>query len=611
MAFIPRHYATILSDMLTYVAANTNITDQQIGGVVRSILEAAALEDDAQYFACLEVLESFSIFNASGTDLIRRVAEWDVTPLQASSSVGKIVVSDGLLVSTELSMDELAASTSVNVEDSSEFATSYPYTIRIGEGTLQVEDVVVSNNDTGTNILTTGALTNNHSVGARVSLVTGAADQTIAAGLQVQVPAVGDDSAVVFTTIESGTIVNGNKDSTPIRARAVVPGVSGNVGTGRISQFTSSAPFGGATVTNTTTFGSGRPVESNEELRSRALMKRQSASRGTTLALKESVLGVTDPVTSQRTVFVDVLEDFDEDEVIVYIDDGTGFVPDQVQLGTTVLDDAVIVGAGTIEIVDADDFPDEGYIIISPENASQIELVEYSAIDRTVSPPVVSLVTNTANAHDAADEVVLVDVLTLDADVSTNYFNTYDFPLVRNSDRLWMGPTATSLVLQDDATEYILKRGLGRIQLVGSGTTAGDIVVTTYSYYTGLISTCQRIINGVETDEVNFPGVYTAGVPVVVETPTIRRITIRLSITAVEGKDEDDIAPIVQSVIETYISSLGIGNDVIVSEIIERAMRVPGMYNVVVVSPTSDLAIAEGELPVPYNAQGNSLVTVQ
>lgn len=610
MAFTPRHYATILSDMLTYVAANTKITDQQIGGVVRSILEAAAREDDEAYFQCLQVLESFSIFSASGTDLIRRVAEWDVTPLQASSSVGKIVVSDGLLVSTELSLDELATTTSVNVEDSSEFATSYPYTIRIGEGTLQVEDVVVSNNDTGTNILTTAALTNNHSVGARVSLVTGAADQTIAAGLQVQVPAVGDDSAVVFTTIETGTIVNGNKDSTPIRARAVVPGVSGNVGTGRITQFTSSAPFSGATVTNTTTFGSGRPVEGNEELRSRALMKRQAASRGTTLALKEAVLGVTDPVTNQRTVFVDVLEDFDEDEVIVYIDDGTGFVPDQVQLGTTVLDDAVIVGAGTIEIVDADDFPDEGYIVISPENAAQVELVEYSAIDRTVTPPVVSLVTNTVNAHDAADEVVLVDVLTLDADVSTNYFNTYDYPLVRNSDRLWIDSGA-GLVLQDDETEYILKRGLGRIQLVGSGTTAGAVVATTYSYYTGLVSTCQRIINGVETDEVNFPGVYVAGIPVVVETPTIRRITIRLSITAVEGKDEDDIAPIVQSVIETYVSSLGIGNDVIVSEIIERAMRVPGMYNVVVVSPASDLAIAEGELPVPYNAQGDSLVTVQ
>ena len=608
MAFVPRQFATILADMINYMRTNTEVTDFQIGGVVRSILEACALEDDEQYFQMVQLLEAFSIFTATGTELVRRVAEWDVTPLPAKSAVGTLVVSDGLLATTELSIDVLASSTSVDVTDSSVFATTYPYTIRIGEGTLQVEDVTVSNNDTGSNELTTSALANNHSIGERVSFVSGAADKTIAAGLQAQIPASGDDSAIVFTTVESGVIVNGDYDSTPMRAQAVVPGEAGNAGTGRITQFTSSTPFSGATVTNPAAFGSGRGAETPEELRSRALMKRQ-ARGGTPLALKEAVLGVTDPVTQQRTASVNVLEDFEEDEIIVYIDDGTGFVPDQVQLGTTALDGAVAAGSGVLNIVDPDDFPDEGYVVVSAENTAQIELIEFSSIDRTVSPAVMHLVTNTVNAHDDEDEVVLVDVLTLDADVSTNYFNTHDFPVVRNSERVWVD-SGDGLVLQD-GDDFIIKRGLGRIQLTGSGTTDGATVVATYSYYTGLVSTCQRIINGDENDEVNFPGVYCAGVPVVVETPTIRRITVRMSITAAEGKDEDDIAPVVQSVVETYISSLGIGNDVILAEIIERAMRVPGMYNVSISSPSSDVAVAEDELPVPYDSQGDSLVTVQ
>jgi uncharacterized phage protein gp47/JayE len=609
MAFQPKQFANILETMINYMRANTDVTDYEIGSVVRSILEACALEDDEAYFQMVQLLDSFSIFTATGADLVRRVADYDVVPLQPNASLGYVTIRDELLPTSTLSIDKLAGSTTLLIEDSSGLSTSYPYDVRVGEGTLQVEDVQVSNNNTLTNTLTIAPLVNNHSAGERVSFVSGAADKTITAGLQVQSPAVGNESAVVFSTIENGTIVNGNYSSTSIKARAVLPGLAGNVGSGRITQFTSSAPFSGASVTNLASFGAGKGEELPEELRSRALGKKQAASRGTPLALKEAVRGVTDAVTKQRVSTSNVLEDFENDEVIVYIDDGTGFTPDQVQLGTTTVGTAVLAGAGTVEIDDAVDFPDAGYIVISPENSSQIELLEYDGVDRTVSPAVVSLIGSTVNAHDVGDEVVLVDVLDLSAEEGTNYYETSDLPIVRNSYRLWID-NGSGLTLQTEDVDYILKRGLGRIQLIGDGTDAGDVVVTTYTYYTGLVATCQKIINGDETDEVNFPGVYTAGIPPVVETPTIRRITIRLLITAIEGKDKDDLLPLVRTVVETYISSLGIGNDVILSEIIKRAMRVPGMYNCKVITPTSDVAVSENELPVPYDTQGDSIVTI-
>ena len=120
----------------------------------------------------------------------------------------------------------------------------------------------------------------------------------------------------------------------------------------------------------------------------------------------------------------------------------------------------------------------------------------------------------------------------------------------------------------------------------------------------------QRTVSGDPNDSVTYPGLACAGSIVNVETPTIRRITVKLSITAQNGFDEDDLAPTVQESVESYINGLGIGENIIRAEIIERAMAITGMYNVVVSLPTSDLTILETELPVPYDSDGDSLVTV-
>jgi uncharacterized phage protein gp47/JayE len=82
-----------------------------------------------------------------------------------------------------------------------------------------------------------------------------------------------------------------------------------------------------------------------------------------------------------------------------------------------------------------------------------------------------------------------------------------------------------------------------------------------------------------------------------------------VSITAQSGFVESDLAPSVQSAVETYISGLGIGGDVIVAEIVQRAMEVSGVYNVIVVTPSSDVVVLQNELPVPFDSNGNSLVT--
>jgi hypothetical protein len=163
--------------------------------------------------------------------------------------------------------------------------------------------------------------------------------------------------------------------------------------------------------------------------------------------------------------------------------------------------------------------------------------------------------------------------------------------------------------LLGDGVDYFINRATGQIELVNP-LVSGARAAMDYTYYTGLVKTAQTVIDGSVADPVNFPGYRAAGVIVVVETPIIHRVTVRVSLTAQSGFVEANLATQVKTAIENYISSLGIGDDVIRSKIIDVAMNVTGVYNAIVVTPASDVVILQNELPIPFDTSGNSLVTV-
>jgi uncharacterized phage protein gp47/JayE len=613
MAFTPRTYEEIRDDMIDYVRLQTELTDFEVGSVIRTIIEAAALEDDEQYFQMVQLLDAFRLSTASGQELDDRVEEFGLIRLQPGSSAGDLYITDELLITSTLALDPApnpGASTLVLV-DSSEFPTSgFPQTVRIGEGTINVEDISISANNTVSNTLTlVGTTSKSHNAGERVSLVDGAADKSLDVGIRAQVPAASGVDAIVFITIAEGTLVNGNYRSTAIDSRAEVPGSDGNVGSQRITEFADSPPFDGAGVINLANFGGGRDLETDAQLRDRARAQIQGLSKGTVLALQQGVLGVVDDTTGQRVTTSNVLESFVDDEVIVYIDDGTGFTPDEVELPRSTLAVAIAAPSATVEVTDGSDFPQEGYILLSPEDTAQTEILAFSGVVGNV----VSLVGATAKVHDIGDEVLVVDVIEDNAEVGANFFQLANFPVVRNSLRLWLdsGGIGSPLIQGEGITgDYLSQRGTGQIEFTGSGVAAGSVIAAHYTYYTGLIATAQRIIDGDPDDPTNYPGIRSAGINVLVETPVIRRITVAMSIVAAAGVIKADLIPQVQETVEAYINGLGIGEDVIVAEIIERAMAVTGMFNVTVTVPTGDLIILENELPVPFSVTGESLVTV-
>ena len=92
--FTPKTSEQILKDAIDYLYHNTNLSDFNVGSVIRTILEVMAVEDAEQYFQMFTILESFFLRTASGSGLDDRAKEYDVTRLPATSSIGEVVFLD-------------------------------------------------------------------------------------------------------------------------------------------------------------------------------------------------------------------------------------------------------------------------------------------------------------------------------------------------------------------------------------------------------------------------------------------------------------------------------------------------------------------------------------
>ena len=609
MAFVPRSFTTILADSIAYVQTRSNVSDFTVGSVARTILEAAALEDDEQYFQMVQLLDLFSYTTAAGEDLDRRLADFNIYREPAKSAFGRVAFLNGNLIYDQLAADAPSGSAVLWVFDSNGFPTSgFPYTVRIAEGTTRTEDVTVLALDTATNTFTlSGVTTIDSIVGDRVALVTGATSNSLPIGTDVQAPATSVEDQKGFVTQEIATIAAGNFYSNEVLVNAADAGITGNVGSGRISQFVGNPPFSGAGVTNPHSVSGGAGRETDEDFRARAVDKLQSLSRGTVLSLKAASVGVVDKSTGQRVLSSNVLEDFAAvpDEVIVYVDDGTGLVADVVSLASDALSAPISAADTTIVLDDASGFPSTGFVLVDSDFL--LEYVSVSVNTLTLSEPVAGGLSALIGAI-----VRRVNVVSSGTEDGQRRFTMQNPPVVRGTERIYTKEILdTSWTLLVSNVDYVLNRGTGEFSIIDlAGLSLGSEVVAYYNYYTNLIAEAQKVLEGDSNDSVNYPGVKAAGVFLTVEPPISKRVTVELAITAETTFVESDLAPLVQQEVETYINSLKIGKDVIRSRIIDYAHNVQGVRSVTVSVPSSDVIVLESELPTTFDSSGNSLVTV-
>lgn len=139
-------------------------------------------------------------------------------------------------------------------------------------------------------------------------------------------------------------------------------------------------------------------------------------------------------------------------------------------------------------------------------------------------------------------------------------------------------------------------------QLVPTGKLGYSTDVTAgidgYTYYTGLMRTVQRIVDGFEPDAVSYPGRRAIGGSIETMASLIKKITMIIQVTTNEGVNLNDISDDIKSAVINYIGSLGVGQDVILAEAVVRIMGITGVEAVVVNAP---LATVEGRIPVSDN----------
>lgn len=118
-----------------------------------------------------------------------------------------------------------------------------------------------------------------------------------------------------------------------------------------------------------------------------------------------------------------------------------------------------------------------------------------------------------------------------------------------------------------------------QVSPIGKLTYSNDVTkgVDGYLYYTGLLRTVQRVVDGFEPEAETYPGRRGVGGLIEILPPLIRRVTISVDVTTDEGVNLGEITNEIKSVIINYVDSIDVGEDVILSEIIARIMTIRGV----------------------------------
>lgn len=117
-----------------------------------------------------------------------------------------------------------------------------------------------------------------------------------------------------------------------------------------------------------------------------------------------------------------------------------------------------------------------------------------------------------------------------------------------------------------------------------------------YKYFTGLIQKTQWTIDGLDRDPNNFPGVGAAGTQFEVLPPVLVKLRLIVNVTTDEGVSLSSVSGAISNAISEYVNSLGVGQDVILSEVVCAALEVNGVFDAKVTNLTENFVIADGEL---------------
>jgi len=153
------------------------------------------------------------------------------------------------------------------------------------------------------------------------------------------------------------------------------------------------------------------------------------------------------------------------------------------------------------------------------------------------------------------------------------------------------GNIIESVVFQSVIEPYLTGGATGLVNCyIHNGTTGAS---------SALLAQASNIINGYYDSNGNpVPGYKAAGVNVTISAATNVSINITCHITISSSYTTATVQAAVEAAIANYVTSLGIGANVLFAEIIAAAVAVPGVTNFALTSPSADVTITSTEKAV-------------
>lgn len=442
-----------------------------------------------------------------------------------------------------------------------------------------------------------------HGALTSVILSTFGSDRPVSAGSACYVPADVASVQVLFRTSTAGKLLDGDLVSSLIQCESDQPGAQTKVGSNTITQW-QNEPFANATVTNPNAAVRGSDREDDDTYNKRVTNFIQSLGRGTALAIETFTQGNQDPFSDLTVSFAQTVEPVGPGEALCYVTDGsTTFSIDfQIQKGRDVLISdartndrrARLHAYGPFQVQIAPTNQITPRLFISSERGSATLVGTAFLEDNTKAWTVNQWVGYTLKTDDnqfyaVASNTAIRLVLSTTATPSEGSYALINFaanPLVPGTD-FNFNPSNGDLELAVSLQQHdaLVAADDGALSSVGA-----------YTYSRGLAAYAQRIINGDRTDLADFPGLKSLGTQCRVVAPTIVIPDITIQIVT-QGLADADLASTVQSVVQSYVNGLGIGQQVLLSEIIRLVKGITGVADCAIIFPNANITVQDGQLP--------------
>ncbi len=531
-AFTPKRFEQILTDEIASVVTATLLSDVADSSGVKAVLSATAREIDEAYFQQENLLSLFDIDKATGDDLDERAAE----------------IQPGTVTRT------------------------------------------LARNATGTVVFSRNGTTGTVNIAIGITIKT-------SDGIEYTTTAVG---TITPASPEQITGHGVGRDSAPVAIVASVPGSAGNVVSSTIIKF-GAKPAGVDEVTNLVPTLFGRDKETDDVFRQRLKEFIASLARCTLQALENGVLGAEDPLTGSSILFSKAVEDtVNLGNVTLFIDDGTGSAETSSAVGSlaTALV-ATYTWAGSVTIITGDTSESAiGDFIRLDVDGQWFEITGIvPSTSVTISNPgSLTIPTGaTQSSLDTGTDKVTKGLAGPPPDTAVGGEVTLFFDNKPTKDSLPVTLHSSTRGLLVLNTDYTLNPASGQLDFTPA-LVATEVIISEYTYFTGLIALAQKIIDGDPADRTNFPGLRAAGVLVLALTPQVLIQTVTASLVAREPFTIAQAVTAAEEATKTYINGLNISGDMIRNTLISRIESLAEVFDLILAAPANNIVILDDQL---------------